>query len=209
MCPKLLDHHRYRRGQLPVRQFKDRALLDHRLARLRTRRRSKGQTGYAKEIFDNAIHGKKLRFPTVLMDSWYATKDLMKHIHASNKLFYCPLKSNRKVDDSRGVEPYNAVSNLQWTSEQGAYGKMVKVQGFPGDFKLKLFRVAVENSRTEWIVTNDFSQDSTEGTREMCAVRWKIKRFPEPSSGAMSQQPACSRADMLSNTFIAVLFTPL
>jgi hypothetical protein len=46
-------------------------------------------------MFDNAIHGKKLRFRTMLMYSWYATKELMKHIHASGKLFYCPLKSNR------------------------------------------------------------------------------------------------------------------
>ncbi|WP_028997063.1 IS701 family transposase [Azohydromonas australica] len=137
----------------------------------------KTKLAHAKEMFDNAIHGKKLRFRTVLMDSWYATKELMKHIHASDKLFYCPLKSNRKVDDSGGEEPYKAVSELQWTSEQAAHGKLVKVHGFPGDFKLKLFRVAVENSRTEWIVTNDFSQNSTDGTREMCAVRWKIEQY--------------------------------
>ncbi len=137
----------------------------------------KTKLAHAKEMFDNAIHSKKLRFRTVLMDSWYATKELMKHIHASAKLFYCPLKSNRKVDDSGGEEPYRAVSELQWTSEQAAHGKLVKVHGFPGDFKLKLFRVAVENSRTEWIVMNDFSQDSTDGTREMCAVRWKIEQY--------------------------------
>ena len=108
----------------------------------------KTKLAHAKDMFDNAIHGKHLRFRTVLMDSWYATKELMKHIHASDKLFYCPLKSNRKVDDSGGEEPYKAVSELQWTSEQAAHGKLVKVHGFPGDFKLKLFRVAVENSRT-------------------------------------------------------------
>jgi hypothetical protein len=32
--------------------------------------------------------------------------------------------------------------------------------------------------------------------------------FPEPSSGAMSQQRACSRTDMLSNTFKAVGLHP-
>jgi IS4 transposase len=51
------------------------------------------------------------------------------------------------------------------------------VHGFPGDFKLKLFRVVVDNSRTEWIVTNDFSQDSTDGTQEMCAVRWRVEQY--------------------------------
>nr|WP_156902154.1 hypothetical protein [Azohydromonas australica] len=49
----------------------------------------KTKLAHTKEMFDNAIHSKKLRFRTVLMDSWYATKELMKHIHASDEIFYC------------------------------------------------------------------------------------------------------------------------
>jgi len=32
----------------------------------------------------------------VLMDSWYAAKWLMLHIESLKKLYYCPLKSNRR-----------------------------------------------------------------------------------------------------------------
>lgn len=137
----------------------------------------KSKLDHVKEMFDNALQHKKLRFRTVLMDSWYATKELMKHIQRSEKHFYCPLKSNRKVDDSQGLQPYKAVKEVQWSDEEGQHGKVIKLYGFPGDEKLKLFRVVVTPSRTEWIVTNDLTQDSTDDTHEMCAVRWKIEQY--------------------------------
>lgn len=137
----------------------------------------KSKLAHAQDMFDSAIRDKQLRFRTVLMDAWYATKALMKHIHAAGKHFYCPLKSNRKVDDSGGSRPYQAVSTLDWTPAESLHGKWVKVHGFPGDFKLRLFRVVVDNSRTEWIVTNDFAQDSMLNTHELCGVRWKIEQY--------------------------------
>jgi hypothetical protein len=42
---------------------------------------------------------------------------------------------------------------------------------------VKLFRVEVDNDRTDWVVTNDLSQDSTDDTHGMCAVRWKIEQY--------------------------------
>jgi hypothetical protein len=40
-----------------------------------------------------------LPFETVLMDAWYASKKLMLLIEGMGKRYYCPLKSNRQVDD--------------------------------------------------------------------------------------------------------------
>ena len=48
----------------------------------------------------NAINNKKIPFKTVLMDSWYATQRLMGLIDNLGKIYYCPLKSNRLVDDT-------------------------------------------------------------------------------------------------------------
>lgn len=42
---------------------------------------------------------------------------------------------------------------------------------------MQLFRVTVSPHRTEFVVTNDLSQDSTQATREECRVRWKIEHF--------------------------------
>jgi hypothetical protein len=129
------------------------------------------------EMFDQAINDKKLPFRVVLMDSWYATKDLMLHLHRAGKIFYCPLKSNRKVDDSGGKSPYQAVSTLQWSDQNNAHGKLIKIHGFPGAIKVKLFRVATGNGRTEWVVTNDLDQTSVDDTREICGIRWKIEQY--------------------------------
>ena len=132
---------------------------------------------HMREMFDEAINTKKLPFGVVLMDSWYATKDLMLHLHRAGNVYYCPLKSNRKVDDSEGFLPYKAVKDLQWNDADAAQGKTVKVYGFPGDLKVKLFRVATTNIRTEWVVTNDLEQKSTDDTGEICAIRWKIEQY--------------------------------
>jgi hypothetical protein len=117
----------------------------------------------------------------VLMDSWYATKDLMVLIDGMGKTFYCPLKSNRSVDDSSAERPYGRVDGLDWSEEELEKGKLIKIsrRGSPRTtYKVKLFRVAVHSRRTEWIVTNDLTQDSThDDAREVRGVRWRIEEF--------------------------------
>jgi Transposase DDE domain len=120
---------------------------------------------------------RKLPFQTVLMDAWYAAKEVMMHIDRLGKLFYCPLKANRLVDDSGGEKPYRRIEDLEWSQAELVEGKLVKVRGFAGDYHVKLFRVEVSTHRTEWVVTNDLSQSSTQGAQEVSAVRWRIEEF--------------------------------
>lgn len=120
---------------------------------------------------------RELTVTTVLMDLWYATTDMMRRIDALGKTFYCPLKSNRLVDESGGIQPYRAVSDLAWTDDNLAHGKMVKVKKFPGNFKLKLFRITVSSNRTDYVVTNDLAQDSANDTRNESAIRWTIEQL--------------------------------
>jgi hypothetical protein len=42
---------------------------------------------------------------------------------------------------------------------------------------VKLFWVEVSSNRTDWVVTNDLSQDKSEDTQKVCSVRWKIEEF--------------------------------
>lgn len=111
-----------------------------------------------------SLRERQVPFSTVLMDSWYATKDLMLDIeglsanttaNANAKIFYCPLKSDRMVDDSNGVRPYRHVAELEWSEQERQSGKIIKMRGFPKDYKVRLFRVEVSSHRTEWVVTND------------------------------------------------------
>jgi hypothetical protein len=120
---------------------------------------------------------KHVAYGYVLMDSWYAVKELMIHIDDLGKIYYCPLKNNRKVDDSGGARPYKAVSKLHWDQAELAGGKLVKVKGFPGSTKVKLFCVQVSTNRTDYVATNDMAQGSSDGVRKACAIRWKIEEF--------------------------------
>src|SRR5207253_2376543 len=132
-----------------------------------------------REMLSMAVH-RKLPFQTVLMDAWYAAKEVMLQVANMGKTFYCPLKSNRLVDDSddsSGEQPYRRIEMLDWSEDELAEGKLVKVKGFPGEFKVKLFRVEVSTHRTEWVVTNDLSQGSTQDTQQVSALRWKIEEF--------------------------------
>jgi hypothetical protein len=136
----------------------------------------KTKLDHVRDMFDDAIAGKQLPFRAVLMDSWYATKDLMVHFDKAGKLFYCPLKCNRKVDDSQGKTPYKSVSDLEWFGDEMLRGKLVKIHGFPRDYKVKLFRVAATN-RTEYVVTNDLFEDSSVAIKDRCGIRWKIEQY--------------------------------
>ncbi len=126
---------------------------------------------------NGVVYSKQLPFTTVLMDSWYATQKLMAQIDQLEKLYYCPLKSNRRVDDSGGTAPYQRVDELNWSAEDLQQGKRIKIRGFPKDKKVKLFRVTVSTNRTEFVATNDNSQASTDAVQDVCGIRWKIEEF--------------------------------
>jgi len=99
----------------------------------------------------------------------------MLFIEALRKIYDCPLKSNRQVDDSGGQRPYARVDSLAWCSEELTHGKRIKIKGFPKDHKMHLFRVEVSTHRTDWVVTNDPTQNSTQATQQVCGFRWKIE----------------------------------
>jgi hypothetical protein len=165
----------------------------------------KSKLDHVQEMLESARRrllpdGRVLPVHTVLMDSWYATRDLMLLIDGckgvgagagvgvgvgagagagagAGQKFYCPLKSNRKVDDSRGERPYQAMSDLEWNEDELRRGKIIKIHGFPKDYTVRLFRVVLSSQRTEYVVTNDLTQDSTHGAQQACAVRWKIEEY--------------------------------
>ncbi len=55
----------------------------------------KTKIDHVEEMILNVVNEKKLRFQTVLMDSWYPTQKLMALIDNMGKIYYCPLKINR------------------------------------------------------------------------------------------------------------------
>lgn len=123
------------------------------------------------------VSNRGIAYQTVLMDSWYATTDLFKYLMGERKTFYCPIKSNRKVDDTKGQAPYKQVQEAFWSDTDVRQGKTIKLFKMPLDTYFKLFRVLVSTTRTDYVITNDMAQDDTEAAEKQSSIRWKIEQF--------------------------------
>lgn len=137
----------------------------------------KSKLDHVHEMLSNCVYQKQLPFRTVLMDTWYATKDAMLYIEQLGKLYYCPLKDNRQVDDAAGAAPYCRVDSLVWSLSEQEHGKRIKIKGFPKEHKVKLFRVVLSTQHTDYVVTNDLTQDDTQAAQDASGLRWKIEQF--------------------------------
>jgi hypothetical protein len=137
----------------------------------------KSKLDHVREMLTNALSGKQLTFRGVLMDTWYAERKLMMLIERLGKVFYCPLKSNRRVDDSDAQQAYQRVDELSWSDHEQAHGKLIHIKAFPKGHRVKLFRLVLSTKRTDYIATNDLAQDNTQATQEVCGLRWKIEQF--------------------------------
>ncbi|MBI4944949.1 MAG: transposase [Bacteroidetes bacterium] len=115
-------------------------------------------------------------YSTVLIDTGYATSQIMVRLQNEGKIFYCPIKVNLQVDESSAVRPYQSVESLAWTEEELKCGKKIKIKKTSKHMKVQLFRVTISN-RTEYIITNDLSQVSAEETLEKSSFRWKIEQL--------------------------------
>ena len=63
------------------------------------------------------------------------------------KFYYCPLKKNRLVDETGGKQKYQRIDALEWNELDIKQGKLIKINRFPKDKKVKLFRVTVSTNR--------------------------------------------------------------
>jgi hypothetical protein len=137
----------------------------------------KSKLDHVREMLDNALHDKQLPFRGVLMDTWYAERKLMLHIERLGKVYYCPLKANRRVDETDGQQPYRRIDELDWSEYEQAHGKTIHIKDFPKGHRVKLFRLVLSTERTDHVATNDVAQDSAQGTQQVCALRWKVEQF--------------------------------
>jgi hypothetical protein len=137
----------------------------------------KSKLEHVADLLYDLVNQKQLPFARVLMDSWYASQKLMAMIDNLGKIYYCPLKKNRLVDDTKGVEKYKKLEIVQWTESEVKSGKLIKIKNFPADKKIKLFRVTVSTNRREYVATNDRTQTDTTDVKKNVAGVGKLKNF--------------------------------
>ena len=161
---------------------------------------------HVQEMLSVFVESRGLAFSTVLMDSWYATKSVLLHIESLGKQYYCPLKSNRRVDDSNARQPYQRIDALEWTVSELRAGKRIKIRGFPKNHKVKVFRVASSSRRTDYVVTNDLNQSETSIAETVCAWRWKIEQFHREAKQLTGLEKCQCRLSRIVRNHIACAF---
>ena len=137
----------------------------------------KTKLDHVADMLMNLVYQKGLAFTTVLMDSWYASRKLMLGIERLGKVYYCPLKANRLVDETDGLKRHGRIDQLSWAETDQQAGKLVHLKDFPKDHRLKLFRLVLSTQRTDYVVTNDKTQNSADEVLKVCVIRWKIEQF--------------------------------
>ncbi len=160
----------------------------------------KTKLDHLQDMLLNCIYQKELAFWAVLMDTWYATKEIMLQIEKYDKIYYCPLKDNRQVDDSGGTQNYHRVDSLEWSETEQQKGKTIKIKGFPAKHKVKVFRVVLSTQRTDYVVTNEMAQDNVEVVQMVCGFRWKVEQFHRETKQLTGLEGCqCRRARIVRN----------
>jgi hypothetical protein len=137
----------------------------------------KSKLDHLREMLHHSVVHKRLPFAVVLMDTWYAAKDELLFIERLGKVYYCPIKANRKVSLSRNDPNYYRADQLAWSQDDLRHGRLVHLKDFPAGHQVKLFRLTPSTRRTDFIVTNDVSQDWTPATQQVWGWRSKIEEF--------------------------------
>jgi len=160
----------------------------------------KTKLAHMQDMLLNVIYQKSLEFWAILMDSWYATKDIMLQIEKLGKIYYCPLKDNRLVDDSGGAKPYQRVDSLEWTEALQQQDKVIKIKGSLTEHKVKVFRVVLSTQRTDYVVTNEMAQDNVAVVQDVCGFRWKVEQFHQETKQLIGLDDSqCRNARIVRN----------
>jgi hypothetical protein len=139
----------------------------------------KSKLEHVEDMLRHSIEWKKLAFRSVLFDSWYATSHLMQVVHDLGKIFYCPIKQNRKVRSVNGLCQYNPTT-LDWHEGNLAIGEKIRLKGVSKRVPITLHRMAM-NSRADtekyqYIATNDVIA-TTETVINSVGFRWKVEEL--------------------------------
>lgn len=165
---------------------------------------NKSKHEHVKEMLGDVLDQKKLSFRTVLMDTWYATKDLMQYIDKCEKVFYCPVKRNRLLklnDDTQ----YQRLSDLLWSDDEDY--KVVYLKGFAPQNKVKLFSIPVSTNRIDYIVTNDPRLVTQKEVQQEYSNRWKIElSYRELKQVTGIELCQCRKAQIQRNHIACALF---
>jgi hypothetical protein len=138
----------------------------------------KTKVDHVKQMLENAVLKKNLKFSTVLMDLWYATHSIMQKIIDLKKSFVCRVKKNRKIAiNGNGNYKYTNIEKIFLNDEQKKFGVEAHLFGTPANSIVKLFCINASTSESEYFITNDLSQNSPSVVQNVYSKRWIIEQL--------------------------------
>jgi hypothetical protein len=126
------------------------------------------------------------------------------------KIYYCPIKTNRHVDDSEGERKHQRVDKLKWSEKEQKEGKTIHLKKMPKGHRMKLFRLVLTTERTDYVITNDMTQDDADVVKQNCgpwrAKDWKIEQFHRESKQVTGLEGCQCRLSRALRNHIACSF---
>lgn len=111
-------------------------------------------------------------FSTVLFQKWCATEKNIQFVAEIEKIFWCPIRSNRLVSEDGYRKNYVAVKNLKFSAAECLYGKLISLKKFPKDHQVKLFRITNKNDAFDYLITNQLQQRSDDTAQLINSIYW-------------------------------------
>lgn len=161
---------------------------------------------HVRDMLRNIIFYKKIPCRAVLMDTWYATHQMMLTIDTWGKLFYCPIKKNRLVRDVQDGYHHIPVDQLPWNKESLSKGRTIHLNKFPDNFHVQLFRITVSTHRTDFVVTNDNTQPTSEVVQQVYKFRWCVEQFHREAKQLTGVEKCQCRKQRIQRNHIACAY---
>ena len=163
---------------------------------------------HARDMFLAAVKNKKIAFKTVLMDTWYATAKFMMTINSVGKIFYCPVKTNRLI--SRVVVDRNydylPVKKFNLTEKDLLEGVPIHLNKLSKNKHLQLFCITVNTHRSDYIITNDIAQKSSQAVQKVYGFRCIIEQLHRETKQLTGIEKCQCRSQRIQRNHIACSF---
>lgn len=138
----------------------------------------KSKLDHMEDMLRHTKAHKKLSFRGVLMDTWYATTEMMTIIANLKKYFYCPIQSNRLV--SRGIH-WTYANKLDWDEDTLREGQTILLKDLSRSVPIRLHRrtllTKTGGASHDFIITNDVTLADSKAVGIINGYRWKIEEL--------------------------------
>jgi len=161
---------------------------------------------HVEEMLKNIHYQKQIPYQTVLMDTWYATLKIMLLVEDLKKKFYCTIKSNRSASRVEQRYDHKPVDELTWNEQELKDGIRIHLNKFPKLYHVQLFRIAVSTHKTEFVVTNDLSQQSAANVQKVFGYRCAIEQLHREIKGVTGIEGCQCRKQRIQRNHIACAF---